>query len=684
MTGLLLVSCQAQRARLALPPRLVEAIVYTRLGPPNWDIYLVDALGEVPRPLTHDPALDYNAVFSPDGRWVVFTSERSGNVDLYALDLAAEGEPVRLTQHPAMDDAASFSPDGKRLVFVSARDGDADIFVMPFAPEAATDEGRAVNLTRRPGGDFNPAFSPDGRHIAFSRQVCLWYDPGAARGCPDLGSASERPRRSQGAGDVEIELAIMDAEGSNVRTVATADTGIPQGVEYRLGVAGSPAWSPDGAAIYYYSVYSYYLDVADRAEDEYVEGGEIRRVALDGLGDILVIPNSYSPAVAADDRLAFVRPLEEDGPDTYYSGQVFSVAPDGSDLRAVSPPLDSWLDSCFAPDFDQSTGRMVCHRASPGAVAGPALPQGRSFVPPHGARRVELPDRTVLLRATGGYFPALTPNGEVVSTLRIRSARHARGVDVEGLDVPLHVSGIDGMDLREVFAPSAGGVAWGADVAHDAGWVVVAVGTTFAASDSNVDIWKVRLDGSATVNLTADSPANDAFPSISADGRRIVFRSGRDGLRGGAFDDPPADMAIYVMGGNGENPHRLTDSDARETMPSISPDGDWVVYVVLDPPAAKLWLSRVDGSERRLLEPERADIPDKSLHPRFSPDGKWVVFTSDRGGLNDEWPLTPQPQPYGELWAAPAAGGQAIRLTSDKWEDGPNDWGYLRSSDDVH
>lgn len=55
-----------------------------------------------------------------------------------------------------------------------------------------------------------------------------------------------------------------------------------------------------------------------------------------------------------------------------------------------------------------------------------------------------------------------------------------------------------------------------------------------------------------------------------------------------------------------------------------------------------------------------------------------VVFTSDRPGFTDEWPLTWFPQPYGDLWAVPVAGGGAIRLTHDKWEDGPSDWGYLR------
>ena len=138
-------------------------------------------------------------------------------------------------------------------------------------------------------------------------------------------------------------------------------------------------------------------------------------------------------------------------------------------------------------------------------------------------------------------------------------------------------------------------------------------------------------------------------------------------------------MAIFVTDGQGKNQRRLTTGTARETMPAISPDGEWVAYVVVgEYDLAKIWLSRRDGSQRRLLEPERSHISDLSLHPRFSPDGRWIVFTSDRGGLNDERPLTPQPQPYGDLWAVPVAGGPAVRVTSDKWEDGPNDWGYIR------
>lgn len=49
---------------------MVEAVVYTTLRPPNWDVYLFEQPGAAPRRLTDHPALEYNAVFSPDGRWV--------------------------------------------------------------------------------------------------------------------------------------------------------------------------------------------------------------------------------------------------------------------------------------------------------------------------------------------------------------------------------------------------------------------------------------------------------------------------------------------------------------------------------------------------------------------------------------------------------------------------------------
>ena len=144
----------------ASPSDLVESVVYTTIRPPNLDIYLYERPGAAPRRLTDSPALDYNAEFSPNGRWLVFTSGRAGGGDLFAADLQGGAEPIQLTRHAAFDDAAAFSPDGERLAFVSTRDGDADIFVMPFLPEdPAAGEMRAVNLRLVAGGDAGRAAS---------------------------------------------------------------------------------------------------------------------------------------------------------------------------------------------------------------------------------------------------------------------------------------------------------------------------------------------------------------------------------------------------------------------------------------------------------------------------------------------------------------------------------------------
>jgi Tol biopolymer transport system component len=592
---------------------LREAIVYTSLSPPNWDIFMFEGRDAEPRRLTESLARDYNAVFSPDGRWIVFTSERGGNADLFALDLAADGRPVALTRSEAMDDAASFSPDGRQLVFVSTRDGDADIFVMAFAPEDEGAEQRAVNITKRAGGDFNPAYSPDGKAIAYSRQDELWETGELEAG--RLGSAG-------------TDVYTIEVDGSNPRRLSEPGS-----------ISGSPAWSADGSEIYYYRIA--------------VDHVELRRAARDGSSDASLGPFGLSPAVMPDGRIACSVPQPQPGMDEMdmlRTGRIFSCAPDGTDLRPESNATTSW----FAPDFDRQTGRMVVHGAGPVGDL-PVMDGDFVFAPPDGHGRVALPDRTIEVRGIRGYFPALTPDGDVLSTVLPFQET-----------MPLHISAPNGAGSRALFTPVSG-MAWGAGVASRTGVAVVAVGPPFADGSARVDIWTLRLDGSDAVNLTGDVEENDALPHISADGRRIVFRRGGD-----------HSGRVFIMDADGTNRRRLTKRDALETMPALSSDGEWVVFPTMRGAAWKLWIQRIDGSDGRFLEADRLDIPDVSMHPRFSPDDKWIVFTSNRSFLNDEWTLTWFPQPYGDMWAIPVTGGRAVRLTHNTWEDGPCDWGAVR------
>src|SRR5499427_10954766 len=107
-----------------------EKILVHRIGPSDSTLFIAKADGSDERPLLPNSGLDYNASFSADGKWIIFTSERGGSADIYRVHPDGSGLE-RLTNNPAYDDQATLSPDGKLLAFVSSRGtGSADIWVL--------------------------------------------------------------------------------------------------------------------------------------------------------------------------------------------------------------------------------------------------------------------------------------------------------------------------------------------------------------------------------------------------------------------------------------------------------------------------------------------------------------------------------------------------------------------------
>jgi TolB protein len=210
----------------------------------NDEIAIARADGSERMLVAADPANDWGPDWSPDGRTIVFNSDRGGGrIGGYLVD--ADGTNVRPLGIDAWVEYPSFSPDGTRIAFMGHDGSDYDIFVAELA------SGAIEQLTDSPADDGWPAWSPDGETVAFTseRDDCRFRPP-------------DEECWSDGDEDQHRDVWLIDPDGSNVRR-ATSESG--QFV----------AWSPD----------SRYLLVSGRALYVVRQDGTGRlELRADGIG----------------------------------------------------------------------------------------------------------------------------------------------------------------------------------------------------------------------------------------------------------------------------------------------------------------------------------------------------------------------------------------------------------------
>ena len=241
---MLVAAAAALAAGPSQPQKIVLARVFPNAGQIGLFIASADGTGE--RPLLPSPGIDYDAVWSPDGSSIVFTSDREGSADLFRVKPDGTGLE-RLTDSPAYDDQAAFSPDGKQIVFVSTRSGGtADLWAMDVQTR------RAKALTSGPAGDFRPSWSPDGTWIAFSS------DRGST-----LPSAHGRWERLH-----VVDLYVIHPDGSGLKRITEHGN-----------FCGSPKWQPDSRRVIAYCMTAEQTLANRRAAPE--PGNDTRLVAID-------------------------------------------------------------------------------------------------------------------------------------------------------------------------------------------------------------------------------------------------------------------------------------------------------------------------------------------------------------------------------------------------------------------
>ena len=171
----------------------------------NWDVWVYDLERGVPTRLTFHEGYDGDQVWSPDGEYLVFNSDRGGRAGIFRkrADGSGEAEFIAELEEGSLF-PSSWSSDGKFLIGEASTSGN-DIWALSLEEGAELEMFLATEF-----GEISPAFSPDGRWIAYT---------------------------SDESGTDEVYVRPFPAAGGKWQV---SDEG-----------GGNPLWSPDGRELYY-------------------------------------------------------------------------------------------------------------------------------------------------------------------------------------------------------------------------------------------------------------------------------------------------------------------------------------------------------------------------------------------------------------------------------------------------
>ncbi|HZI66906.1 MAG TPA: protein kinase [Thermoanaerobaculia bacterium] len=564
-------------ALLGLVALLIAADAFLRLRPPPRA-----ALSSNLQRLTFGPGLEDEPTWSPDGKFLAYTTDERGNLDVVVQPLAG-GETLRIAGNDADEAQPAWSPDGSKIAFVSSQDRGGrihhvlaagtltaflggrggDVFVVPALG------GAAAKLVEN---GYFPAWSPDGKKIVFSSERAGKWDLWV------VSSDGGTPKRLTDDSDIDYQAAWSPdgkwiAYGSGTAAhfdlkVVAAEEGAPHRVDSGTSWVLRPAWSADGRSLVYSGEREGLVSVWRLPVSGGKASGSAERVTVGPGADV-------APTIDRGGRIAFA--TVGGAPDIWE----WSLSSDT--LRQVTSETGMESNARLAPD-----GKMLLFASDRGG--------SRAFWSLDFTNRT--PTRITTGKEEGFGFARWSPDGR-----RILFQREGR----------MWIQPLGGLSAKDLGIPGQT-ASWSPDGSR----IVFSQGPDFLRQE----IYVMPAAGGEPKALTSWGRYS-TWPSWSPDGSQIVYQLERDGAR-----------HLWVVSSSGGESRQLTTGDSEESHPEWSPvDPDRILFLR---DHARLYTLSVSTGRETPIDLSRAtgaNFPSGSVvldYPSWSRDGSRIYFDVTR------------------------------------------------------
>ena len=599
------------------------------------DVFVLatDGSGEIP--IVADPANDTFMGWSPDGRHILFASDRAtGSTSLWSVGFAdgkTQGRPRLVKPDIGTAQSLGVTDSGSLYVVMDPNREDWDIRLASFDFVKAQLSTPLIPVTGVAGLKRLPDWSPDGKYLAYQSKrpeapatlVIRSVETGQLRELAFVSNSTmywSPDGRSFVASGVDFKgrsgIHRIDAQTGEVSPIVTQ-------ADCKTCSWRDPEWSPDGKSVYYARRTSTTTNDTAFVVRDLASGTERELIGRADLGTLNLSPDGRHLATTAGGVILLI-PTASGEPRVMRGGTaVLAWTPDSRSVLILSGsgrqaamwwvPLEGQARRL---DFDISD------------IRGPIRvhPDGRQIAMTVSSQASTRPPE---IWAIENFVPVLTSNPPA---------------NPAGRDVQLAWFDRTGKQIETVGAP--GGFR-GPALSPD--------GKRLAIHDhdgNSGDIWIFDAGRGAASRLTsdADGTQNNSMPLWSSDGSRIVFGS----FRGGRF-------GLYAKRADAAGPEELlVESGYPATPMSWSPDGRLIVYTVRDASHANLWVLPLSGDRK----PYRFTVgPLSESHGQISPDGKWIAYASPETGRSEVY-VRPFPDGSGK-WRVSATGGNFPRWRAD-------------------